>query len=143
MFTDPIADMLTRIRNAQMIKKPEVFLPYSKLKLNILKLLENEGWISNVEVVKGIPTKSKKISEEKNLRFDRIKLNIIYTNNQPKIKSLKRISKPGRRIYVTKDDLPSVLNGWGIAVISTPKGLMTNKQAKKENVGGEVICEIY
>jgi small subunit ribosomal protein S8 len=143
MFTDPIADMLTRIRNAQMVKKTEVFLPYSKLKLNILKLLENEGWVSNIEVIKGIPTKSKKVNEEKDLRFDRIKLNIIYSNNQPKLKSLKRISKPGRRVYVTKDDLPSVLNGWGIAVISTPKGLMTNKQAKKENVGGEVICEIY
>jgi len=143
MFTDPIADMLTRIRNAQMVKKTEVFLPYSKLKLNILQLLESEGWVVGVEVIKGMPEKSKNINDDKNLRFDRIKLNIIYKNNEPRIKSLKRISKPGRRIYVTKDNLPNVLNGWGVAVISTPKGLMTNKQAKKENIGGEVICEIY
>ncbi|MFH1456657.1 MAG: 30S ribosomal protein S8 [Patescibacteria group bacterium] len=143
MFTDPISDMLTRIRNAQMVKKTEVFLPYSKLKLNILKILQKEGWIHAVEVIESTREKNKKTSNGSTAGFNSIKAVIIYENNQPKIKNLARISRPSRRVYVDKGNIPKVLNGYGLAVISTSKGLMTDKQARKEGIGGEVIFEIY
>ena len=153
-MTDPIADMLTRIRNAQMVKKTEVVLPYSKLKFNIASLLTKEGWLGKVEVLEPLLAKNVKAKniKEKNAKFKQLKIEIKYNRvksleghvaSEPKISSLKRISKPGRRIYVGKDEMPVVLNNYGIAVISTPKGLMTNKQAKKEGVGGEVLCEVY
>ncbi len=145
MYTDPIADMLTRIRNAQAVKKLEVILPYSKLKFNIAKILETEKWIKDVEKIE--PQISKKIvaksAQEKNAKFNQLKIKLFYNGNNPKISKIKRISKPGRRIYVSKDNLPVVLNNYGIAIISTSKGLMTNVKAKKENLGGEVVCEIY
>jgi len=145
MMTDPISDMLTRIRNAQMVKKAEVVLPYSKLKLNILKLLEEEGWLKKVEIKEpSIAGVTKKIGKEKIAKFKELKADIVYDNQgKPKIKSLKRVSSPGKRIYVTKENLPKVLNGWGMAVISTSKGILTDKQARKQGLGGEVICEIY
>jgi len=136
-MTDPIADMLTRIRNASAVNKSEVVLPMSKVKHNIAKILEQEGWIAKVEVVK---TKSKKNSSAV---FDELKIVLKYKNNKPAITSLKRISRPGCRAYVSKDKLPRVLNNLGIAIISTPLGVMTNKEARKKGVGGEVICEIY
>jgi small subunit ribosomal protein S8 len=141
MYTDPIADMLTRFRNAQSVKKPEVILPYSKLKNNIARLLEKEGWFGKVEILE--PEVLSSINKEKQTKFKQLKIQIKYNNNEPKITSLKRVSKPGQRVYVKKDEIPVVLNNFGIAVISTPKGLMTNKTAKKEGFGGEVICEIY
>ena len=143
MFTDPISDMLTRIRNVQMIKKTEVILPYSKLKLNILKLLQTQGWIESVELIEGVWAKNKKLPQDTKARFDRLKVIVYYEQGKPKIKSLTRISRPSRRVYVDKNNIPKVLNGWGIAIISTSKGLMTDKQARKESIGGEVIFEIY
>lgn len=134
---DPIADMLTRIRNASAIKKEEVILPMSKIKYNICKLLEKEGWISKVEVIKGESKKNGSAA------FDEIKIALKYKNGKSVISSIKRISKPSLRIYVNKTELPRVLNNLGIAIISTPQGLMTNKDAKKKGVGGEVVCEIY
>jgi len=154
-MTDPIADMLTRIRNAQMVKKTEVVLPYSKLKLNIANLLSTEGWLGKVEVLEPLSAKNVKAknTKDKNAKFKQLKIEIKYNHvkspsgdhvaSKPKILSLKRISKPGRRVYVGKDEMPIVQNNYGIAVISTPKGLMTNKLAKKEGLGGEIICEIY
>ncbi len=136
-MTDPIADMLTRIRNAQAVKIKTVVLPMSKIKHEIAKILEVDGWIEKVEIIK---TKGKKNSSSV---FNEIKIDLKYKNGQPAITCLKKISTPGRRVYVNKNELPRVLNNLGIAIISTPKGLMTNKQAKKEGVGGEVICEIY
>lgn len=136
-MTDPIADMLTRIRNASAVKKNEVVLPMSKAKYNIAKILQQEGWIDKVEVVK---TNSQKNSSAV---FNELKISLKYKNNKSVITSLKRISKPGRRAYVNKAKLPRVLNNLGIAVISTPLGVMTNKEARKKGVGGEVICEIY
>ena len=128
-MTDPIADMLTRIRNAQMAKKAEVVIPFSKLKFGIAEILKINGYIGN-------------IFEDKDNH--ELKINLKYTqDNLPAIKSIKRVSKPGCKVYVTKDTIPKVLNGFGLAVISTSKGLMTNKQAKKVGLGGEVICEIY
>lgn len=144
-MTDPISDMLTRVRNAQMVKKPEVVLPYSKLKFNIAKLLEKETWLGKIEVLEPLLDKNVKAKniKDKNAKFKQLKIEIKYDGDKPKISSLKRISKPGRRVYAGKGEMPIVLNNYGIAVISTPKGLMTNKQAKKQGVGGEIICEIY
>ncbi len=148
MTTDPIADMLTRIRNVQMVNKSEVILPYSKLKFNILKLLETKGWIADVEKVepaerKGKSNYSKKSREYIYQRFTTLKVKLKYDKGKPKINSLRRISKPGRRVYIDKNEIPIILNGKGIAVISTSKGLMTDDDARKYKVGGEYICEIY
>ena len=137
IMTDPIADMLTRIRNALAVGKESVALPMSKVKYNIAKILQQENWVAKIEVAK---IKSKKNSSAV---FDELKIVLQYKNNKPVITSLKRISKPGRRVYVNKDELPRVLNNLGIAIISTPLGVMTNKEARKKGVGGEVICEIY
>jgi len=139
MMTDPIADMLTRIRNASMVKKAEIVLPMSKLKMEIAKILEREGLIIKAEVLKG-----EKSGKNQSAAFDKLRLVLKYDEErQPRISSLKRVSKPGARIYVGKDNLPRVLNNLGIAIISTPKGLMTNREARKNQLGGEVICEIY
>jgi small subunit ribosomal protein S8 len=137
-MTDPIADMLTRIRNALSVGKPEVFMPMSKVKLNIAKLLEREGWIEKAEVV------ADGITGKRGTRFSQLKIALKYdSEGRPSVSSIKRISKPGLRIYAKKDELPRVLNNLGIAIISTPKGLMTNKEARKNGLGGEVVCEVY
>ena len=137
-MTDPIADMLTRIRNASAVKKYEVVLPMSKMKFEIAQILKKEGWINDASVIK-IPS-----VKNKTARFDQIKLVLKYKKSgRSAITNIKRISKPGLRIYVGKDELPRVLNNLGIAIISTSKGLMTNKEAKQVGLGGEVICEIY
>jgi small subunit ribosomal protein S8 len=136
-MTDPIADMLTRIRNASSVRKPEVVLPMSKIKHEIAKILEKGGWVGKVEVVKsqGVKNGSK--------IFDELKIELKYNNKESVIKSLKRISKPGLRVYADKDKLPRVLNNLGIAIISTSQGLMTNREARLKKIGGEVLCEIY
>lgn len=129
-MTDPISDMLTRIRNAQAVKKSEVVLALSKIKFNIAKILEKEGWVGEVKKQK--------------INYGQIKVGLKYDKEgQPVIRSLKRISKPGLRVYVSKDKLPRVLNGMGIAIISTSHGLMTNKEARKKGMGGEILCEVY
>ena len=134
-MTDPISDMLTRIRNAMAVKKPEVVLPYSNVKLNIAKILKDTGYISDV-------VKVEKGSASNN--YDELKIVLKYLGGKESaISNLKRVSKPGLRVYAKKDNLPSVLNNIGIAIISTSQGLMTNKEAKKKNLGGEIICEIY
>jgi len=136
-MTDPIADMLTRIRNAQAVKKGEVLVPFSKIKMAIAKILQEEGYIEDRQVVK---TTNKLGSE-----FEMIKINLLYSEDdrQPVIRQIKKISKPGCRVYVNHSQLPHVLGGYGIAIVSTSQGLMTNKRAKKEKIGGELICEIY
>ena len=137
-MTDPIADMLTRIRNASAIKKPDVVLPMSKMKFEVAKILKKEGWVNDVEVIKGSGKKN-----EANA-FDELKIALKYKKSgKPYITSIKRISKPGLRVYTNKVSLPKVLNNLGIAIISTSSGLMTNKEARKQGLGGEIICEIY
>lgn len=137
-MTDTIADMLTRIRNAQAVGKSEVVLPMSKIKLEIAKILERENWIEKAEVVKAKTKKNGKAI------FDEIKIQLKYDQEgKSAITSLKRISTPGCRRYAGKSELPRVLNNLGIAIISTPQGLMTNKEARKKGLGGEIICEIY
>lgn len=137
MYTDPIADMLTRIRNAQKIKKTEVVLPFSSLKFRIAELLHENHYLGAVEKIKADKSKTS------DHLFDLLKIILLYENGQPKITHLKRVSKPGRRVYVSKENIPTVLNNYGLAIISTPKGLLTNFEAKKEKIGGEVLCEIY
>lgn len=133
-MTDPIADMLTRIRNAHAVRKAEVVLPYSKMKFAIAEILQQEGYVKQVE----------KIESKGKGSFDQIKIVLKYLGpKEPAISNLQRISKPGRRVYVNKDELPVVLNNLGLAIISTPQGLMTNKTAKKTGLGGEVVCEVY
>lgn len=125
-MTDPIADMLTRIRNAMAVNKPEVILPLSKIKLKIAEVLAKEKYIEKFE------------KQDKN-----ILIILKYKNRQPVISHLKRISKPGCRIYVDYDNLPIVLDHLGIAIISTSSGLITNKEAWRKKIGGEIICEVY
>ncbi|MBI3291098.1 30S ribosomal protein S8 [Candidatus Falkowbacteria bacterium] len=133
-MTDPISDMLTRIRNAQAVKKPEVVLPFSKVKMEIARILKDLDYVKKAE---------KLDKNHSGVNHDQIRIVLKYLGKEPAITSLKRISKPGRRIYSRSNDLPKVLNNLGIAIISTPQGLMTNKEAGKKNLGGEVICEIY
>ena len=133
---DPISDMLTRIRNAAAIGKPEVNIPYSKLKHGIASILEREGYVGKVTRVE--PEKDVKHS------FPNLRIGLRYRDHKKSvIKSLKRISKPGLRVYKGSTELPVVLNHLGIAIISTSQGLMTNKDARKQGVGGEIICEVY
>ena len=130
--TDPIADMLTRIRNANSSKHKTVDIPSSKMKLAIADILFQEGYIKSFEEIK----------EENNQGIIRITLK--YTEKGKKvIDGLKRISKPGLRVYASKDELPRVLNGLGIALISTSKGIMTDKEARKEGLGGEVLAYVW
>ena len=129
MMTDTIADMITRIRNGQMAGKRQVRVPFSKLKLAIAKILSAEGYIGNVESLEGIPAM--------------LGLELKYNGKMPAIRSITRASKPGHRMYRGASELPTVLSGYGLAIISTPQGLMTSKEAKQRGVGGEVICSVY
>ena len=130
-ITDPIADMLTRIRNANSSKHETVNVPSSKIKLEIAKIMLEEGYIAGYEVI------------EDGLQGI-IKVTLKYgPNKQSVITGLKRISKPGLRVYASKDELPRVLRGLGIAIISTSKGIMTDKKARSENIGGEVLAFIW
>jgi small subunit ribosomal protein S8 len=128
--TDPIADYLTRVRNATRAKKPRVEIPASKVKIGLSEILKNLGYVIDYELV-----------DDKKQK----KINIVlkYKNGVPAITGLKRISKPGLRVYRSADKLPRVLNGLGTAVISTPKGLLSDKEARNLLVGGEVICYIW
>ncbi|MFZ5810282.1 MAG: 30S ribosomal protein S8 [Chloroflexota bacterium] len=133
---DPIADMLTRIRNAIMAGHPTVALPSSKLKVAIAKILHEEGYISNYEVVDG------KSGAQKVLRIQ-LKYVGERRNRRPVISGLERVSRPGRRVYTGKQEIPWVLSGIGIAILTTPKGVMTGKRARQLGVGGEVICKVW
>ena len=128
--TDPIADYLTRIRNAAKAKKPRVEIPASKMKIGLSEILKNLGYVIDYEIIDD--NKQKKIN-----------LVLKYKQGVPAITGLKRISKPGLRIYRAADKLPRVLNGLGTAIISTPKGLLSDKDARNLLVGGEVICYIW
>ncbi len=131
VMTDPIADMLTRIRNANMVKHDLVEFPASNMKKAVLDLLKIEGFIHNYEYI-----------EDSKQGILRVRMK--YGPDREKvITGLKRISKPGLRVYAKRDEIPRVLGGLGIAVLSTSKGIMTDKQARKEGVGGEVICYVW
>ena len=131
MNTDPISDFLTRIRNAQKAKKKSVDIPSSKMKLKIAEIMKEQGFISEFTV-----------NETLNKQGS-ISIKLKYNNNSGVILGLERVSRPGIRRYVEHTDLPKVLNGLGVAIVSTSKGLMTDKEARKQGVGGEVICNIW
>ncbi len=132
--SDPIADMLTRIRNALMVEKRVVEIPHSKLKVEIARILTEEGYVSDY-----------RINEDG--KFKVIEIDLKYygprRNRQPVITNIQRISKPGRRIYRGRRDMPRVLSGTGIAIVTTPKGVMTADQARRHRVGGEVLCYVW
>ena len=133
MNTDPIADMLTRIRNANMVSLTEVEMPSSKLKVELAKLLKSEGYVEDFAV-----------TEKEGSAFKTLKITLKYDEkSKPVISNLKRVSRPGLRNYCKAKDIPQVLGGMGIAIISTSKGLLTDRKARKENVGGEVLCYVW
>jgi small subunit ribosomal protein S8 len=130
VMTDPIADMLTRIRNANQMRHESVDMPASKLKNEFLQVLKKEGYIADVKVIKGDVQ-------------DTLRVTLKYLQNETVVKGLKRISKPGLRVYAKNTEIPKVLNGLGIAVISTSKGLLTDREARKQKVGGEILAYVW
>jgi len=131
MMTDPIADMLARIRNAFLVRHKTVEIPASKMKLAIAKILKEEGYIEDYRFLQEGPQGKIEIV----LKYDE--------NKRPVIAGMRKVSKPGRRVYVKKEELPKVLGGYGIAIISTSQGIMTDQEARKRGIGGEVICEVW
>jgi small subunit ribosomal protein S8 len=130
-MTDPLADMFTRIRNGSKAKFEKVDIPSSKIKREIAKILKEEGFIKNFKVV----------ADED--QHEVIRIFLRYDVNRKELIHIRRISKPGRRVYVGKDDIPSVMSGLGFSILSTPKGILTDKSARKADVGGEVLCSIW
>ncbi|GAB6184017.1 30S ribosomal protein S8 [Thermodesulfovibrio hydrogeniphilus] len=131
MMTDPISDMLTRIRNAIKVKAEKVDIPASRMKIEIAKILKEEGFIKSYKIIKD---KKQGI----------IRINLKYTpEGDPVISNLERISKPGRRVYVSKDEIPRVMGGLGVAILTTSSGIMTDKECRQKGVGGEVICYVW
>jgi small subunit ribosomal protein S8 len=133
---DPIGDMLTRIRNAVLAGHTTVALPSSKIKVSIAKIMKEEGYVSGYEVVDG------KIAGQKMLRI-RLKYVGERRERRPVISGLERVSRPGRRVYTGKQEIPWVLSGLGVAILSTPKGVMTGQRARQLGVGGEVLCKVW
>ena len=129
-MTDPISDLLTRIRNGQQVRKGKVSCPLSNLKISILKVLKEEGYIRGYEI----------IEDEKGKQ---IEISLKYFDGKPAIKEISRISKPGMRVYSSVKTMPNYKNNMGISILSTSKGVMTNFSAKNANIGGEVLCRVY
>ena len=130
-LTDPIGDMFSRIRNGQMRSLDSIDIPSSNFRRNILKILKEEGYIRDFYIEKSENNKIK------------LKINLKYYEGDPVIKEIKRISKPGRRVYSRANSIPRVMNGLGLAILSTPKGVMTDLDARKQKVGGEIICKVF
>jgi small subunit ribosomal protein S8 len=130
-ISDPLGDMLTRIRNAQMRSRPKVSTPASKLRERVLEVLQEEGYIRGFARVDYNDGKSE------------IEIELKYFDGQPVIRNIKRISSPGRRVYSSAKDIPTIANGLGVAILSTPKGVMSDSQARRENVGGEILCSVF
>jgi small subunit ribosomal protein S8 len=130
-MTDPIADLLTRIRNSQMAKHKTVDVPESRIKLAILKILKEEGYIEDFESLAAGPSRTLKVK----LRYG--------SSGQRSITGVERVSRPGRRVYCGKDEIPKVLDGLGITILSTPKGVLTGTSCRRMGVGGEVLCNVW
>lgn len=131
MNTDPIGDMITRINNALQVKKDTVEIPDSSMKRDIARILKNEGYIADIQ----------EVSSQKN--FKNLKLTLKYFDGHSVIQGMKRVSKPGRRIYTTKDKVPHVMGGLGITILSTSQGIVTDKHAGRKNLGGEILCKVW
>ena len=130
-ISDPLGDMLTRIRNAQMRRRPKVSTPASSLRSSVLDVLKDEGFINDYARIDHTGGKSE------------IEIDLRYFNGEPAIRRIERVSTPGRRVYSPVSDLPTVANGLGISILSTPKGVMTDWRAREENVGGEILCNVF
>ena len=130
-FTDPIGDMIARIRNAQMRLLTHVEIPGSKFRAKILEVLKKEGYISDYKI----------LSDSKNKGG--LSVNLKYNNGLPVIKEINRVSKPGRRVYASADSIPKIQNGLGLAIVSTSKGIMTDGEARHQKIGGEIICRVF
>ena len=130
-FVDPIGDMITRIRNAQMRSLSSVKIPGSKFRASILDVLKKEGYISDYKFLTDVKDKNS------------LTVSLKYDNGNPVIKEIKRVSKPGRRIYAKADSIPIIQNGLGLAIVSTSKGIMSDNDAKDKNIGGEIICRVF
>jgi small subunit ribosomal protein S8 len=128
-MSDPIADMLTRIRNAQRVEKPEVAMPSSKVKVAIAQVLKDEGYIEGFQV-------------HANDGKPELRIGLKYYAGRPVIESIERVSRPGLRVYKGRDDIPAVMNGLGVAIVSTSRGVMTDRRARSQGVGGEVLCYV-
>ena len=130
-LNDPLGDLITRIRNAQLRNKPKVSTPGSRLRVSVLDVLKNEGYIRGYSTV-----------EHKDGRNE-VEIELKYADGQPVIREMSRVSKPGRRVYVAVRNLPRINNGLGVAILSTPKGVMADHDARDANVGGEVLCTVF
>ena len=130
-LNDPLGDLIARITNAQMRKKPKVSTPGSRLRVSVLDVLKNEGFIRGYAKVDHSDGRSE------------LEIELKYSNGQPAIREIKRVSKPGRRVYSAVRDLTNVANGLGVAILSTPKGVMADHDAREANVGGEVLCTVF
>ncbi len=130
-MNDPIGDMLTRIRNAQMRRKTKTTTPASNMRSRVLEVLKDEGYIRGYAQI-----------EQKGARPE-LEIELKYNNGEPAIREIKRVSKPGRRVYSSVKDIPTVANGLGVVILSTPKGVMSDWRAREENVGGEVLCNVF
>ena len=130
-YTDPIGDMFARIRNGQMRNLNSVIIPSSNFRKNILEILKSEGYIKDFFIEKTVNNKTS------------LRISLKYYEGDPVIKEIKRISKPGRRVYSRANSIPRVMNGLGLAILSTPKGVMSDVEARKQNVGGEIICRVF
>jgi small subunit ribosomal protein S8 len=130
-FVDPVGDMITRIRNAQMRSLSSVKIPGSKFRASILDVLKKEGYISDYKFLTDVKDKNS------------LTVSLKYDNGNPVIKEIKRVSKPGRRIYAKADSIPIIQNGLGLAIVSTSKGIMSDDDAKNKNIGGEIICRVF
>ena len=128
---DPVGDMITRIRNAQMRSLRSVKIPGSKFRASILDVLKKEGYISDYKFLTEVKDKNS------------LTVDLKYDNGNPVIKEIKRVSKPGRRIYAKADSIPRIQNGLGVAIVSTSKGIMSDNDAKNQNIGGEIICRVF
>jgi len=131
VLTDTIADMLTTIRNGLLVQKEKVQTPFSKVKSNILKVLTEEGYIKDYKI----------INETKAIK--KIEIVLSYINGHPSIKKISKVSKPGRKVYTKIKKLPSYYNGYGVTIVSTSKGIMTDKKARRSNLGGEILCQVF
>lgn len=130
MMMDPIADMLVRIKNALMVGHQEVMIPHSKMKEDIAQILVAEGYINQLQVTADKPQKQ-------------MVLELKYVDSLPAVSGVKRVSKPGRRLYVSANRIPTTLGGYGLTILSTNQGILTDQQARQKNVGGEIICQIW
>jgi len=131
VLTDTIADMLTTIRNGLLVQKEKVQTPFSKVKSNILKVLTEEGYIKDYKI----------INETKAIK--KIEIVLSYIDGHPSIKKISKVSKPGRKVYTKIKKLPSYYNGYGVTIVSTSKGIMTDKKARRSNLGGEILCQVF